>query len=245
MTLLDHLRELRDRLFRAALALMVGTLVGFFLAEPVLHVVAERIPGGRFIVINPTEGLTNYFTVAVTIGAAVAMPVILYQIIAFILPGLLPRERRWLYVGLPLATLLFVLGMAFSWFVFLPNAIDFLSNLLPTVFQAQYRVDETLPFFTNVIFFMGVAFEMPIFIFLLAKLNVVNARLLARQWRYAIVIIAIVAAVITPTPDPINMGLVMAPLLVLYVISIGLAALARRGATVPAMLDPDERVRQA
>ena len=239
MSLLDHLRELRDRLFRAVLALGVGTLVGFFLAEPVLRIVAERIPGGKFFVINPTEGLTNYFTVAVTVGAALAMPVILYQIIAFILPGLLPRERRWLYIGLPLASLLFLLGMGFSWFLFLPNAIDFLSNLLPSVFQAQYRIDETLPFFTNVIFWMGVAFEMPIFVFLLAKLNVLNARVLTRQWRYAIVIIAVAAALITPTPDPVNMMIVMAPLVVLYVISIGLAALARRGATVPAMLDPD------
>ncbi|MBX7214647.1 MAG: twin-arginine translocase subunit TatC [Thermoflexales bacterium] len=245
MSLLDHLRELRDRLFRAVLALGVGTGIGFFLAEPVLRVLAERIPGQRFIVINPTEGLTNYFTVAVTIGAALAMPVILYQIIAFIMPGLLPRERRWLYIGLPMATLLFLLGMAFSWFLFLPNAIDFLANLLPSVFTAQYRVDETLPFFTNVIFWMGVAFEMPILIFTLAKLNVVSAGVLARQWRYAIVIIAVVSALITPTPDPVNMGLVMLPLLVLYLVSIVLARLARRGATVPAMLDPNEKVREA
>ncbi len=245
MSLLDHLRELRDRLFRAVLGLGLGTVVGFLLAEPALKIIAERIPGGKFIVINPTEGLTNYFTVSVTIGAALSMPIILYQIIAFIIPGLLPRERRWLYLGLPLASLLFILGMSFSWFLFLPNAIEFLSGLLPSVFTAQYRVDETLPFFTNVIFFMGVAFEMPIFIFILAKLNVLNARVLIRQWRYAIVIIAIAAAVITPTPDPINMALVMAPLLVLYIISIGLAVLARRGSTVPAILDPDEKQRGA
>ena len=86
---------------------------------------------------------------------------------------------------------------------------------------------------------MGVAFEMPIFIFLLAKLNVITARVLLRQWRYAILVIALAAALITPTPDPVNMLIVMAPLMVLYVISIGLAAIARRGATTPAMLDPD------
>ncbi|HQV28838.1 MAG TPA: twin-arginine translocase subunit TatC [Thermoflexales bacterium] len=239
MSLLDHLRELRDRLFRAVLALVVGTVVGFLLAEPALRAVAERVPGQKFFVINPTEGLTNYFMISVTIGAALAMPMILYQIIAFIMPGLLPRERRWLLIGLPMASLLFILGMAFSWFLFLPNAIDFLSNLLPSVFQAQYRIDETLPFFTNVIFWMGVAFEMPIFIFLLAKLNVITARVLIRHWRYAILVIAISASLITPTPDPVNMLIVMLPLLVLYVISIGLAAIARRGATTPAMLDPD------
>jgi sec-independent protein translocase protein TatC len=234
MSLLDHLRELRDRLFRAVLALVVGTVVGFLLAEPALRAVAERVPGQKFFVINPTEGLTNYFMISVTIGrfGDADDPLSDHRLI---MPGLFCASGAG--CSLP-ADGVVALHPKASWFLFLPNAIDFCRICFP-VFQAQYRIDETLPFFTNVIFWMGVAFEMPIFIFLLAKLNVITARVLIRHWRYAILVIAISASLITPTPDPVNMLIVMLPLLVLYVISIGLAAIARRGATTPAMLDPD------
>lgn len=249
MPLLDHLRELRDRLFKAAIAVAVGTGITFAFTEQILSFILTPLCNGkplnecRLLVTSPTESLTNVFTISMTVGMALALPVVLYQIIAFILPGLLPKERRWLQFGLPVALVMFVVGAGFAWYLFIPSALGFLTGILPSVFQYQIKPDEYIPFVMGVLFWMGVVFELPIIVFLLAKLNVVNARVLTKGWRYAVVGIAIIAAFVTPTPDPFNMLLVMSPLLVLYVIGIGLAWLARRGATVPALLDPEEKVK--
>jgi sec-independent protein translocase protein TatC len=245
MSLLEHVRELRDRLFKAAIALLIGSAIGLALSQPILEFIIRpylAATGSVLIAIAPTEALTTVFIVAVTVGAGLAMPVIVYQILAFVMPGLLPNEKKWIFLGVPFATFLFVLGAAFGWFVLMPTAIAFLTTIYPTVFKAQLTSESYIPFIMGVVFWIGVAFEMPLIVFILAKANVVNARALAKQWRYAIVIIAIIAAFITPTPDPINMSIVMAPLLVLYVFSIGMAALARRGKTTPALLDPEEKL---
>lgn len=237
MTLLDHLREIRDRLFKAVIALVIGFCIGIAISQQVLTIIAA--PYGKPLqVISPTEGIGNVFTVAITVGAALAMPVIVYQVLAFMMPGLLPNEKKWIYMGVPFATILFVTGAAFAWFLFLPSAINFLTNIYPTVFTYNLTPDQYVPFVMGLVFWIGLAFELPLLIFILAKANVVTASVLAKQWRYAVIVIAIAAAMITPTPDPINMSIVMAPLLVLYVMSIGMAAIARRGKTTPALLDP-------
>ena len=241
MTLLEHLREIRDRLFKAVLALLVGSAIGLALSNQILIFVIEPYKQ-LLLTINPTESLTTVFTVSVTVGAALAMPVMVYEILAFVMPGLLPNERKWLFMGVPFATVLFLMGATFAWIILMPTAIAFLTTIYPNVFHTQLTADNYIPFVMGVVFWIGVAFEMPLIVFVLAKANVVNARVLAKQWRYAIVFIAVLAAFITPTPDPINMSIVMAPLLVLYVFSIGMAAVARRGKTTPAMLDPDEKV---
>lgn len=244
MSLLEHLRELRDRLFKSVIALVIGTAVGLAFSERVLQFIILpyiQATGLPLQTLAPTEALTNVFIISVTVGAILALPVIVYQILAFVMPGLLPKEKIWVFLGVPLSTILFLLGALFTWFIMLPTAIAFLTNIYPSVFKAELTADSYIPFVTGVVFWMGVAFQMPLIIFIMAKANVVNARVLAKQWRYAVVIIAAVAAFITPTPDPINMSIVMAPLLLLYVLSIGMAALARRGKTTPPMLDPDEK----
>ncbi len=241
MTLLDHMRELRDRLFKAVIGLVIGTTVGLVFSEQILRIII--MPYGReLLVTSPTESITNVFVVSLTIGAALAMPFMVYQILAFVMPGLLPQERKWIIAGVPAATGLFVLGAAFAWFFMLPAAVSFLTSIFPSIFKYELKPDEYVPFITGVVFWIGVAFEMPLVIFILAKANVVTARVLARQWRYAVVVVAIMAALITPTPDPINMSIVMTPLLILYAFSILMAAVARRGKTTPAILDPEEKV---
>jgi len=144
---------------------------------------------------------------------------------AFIAPGLTPVERRWTYIFIPFATVMFIAGVAFTYFIMLPAAIPFLIDFLGI--KTTPRLSSYIEFVTGLMFWIGVSFEMPIVVFLLAKLKLVSARMLARGWRYAVVIIAIVAAVITPTTDPINMMLLMAPLFALYFLSIGMAAIAR------------------
>jgi len=245
MTLTEHLRELRGRLFKSVIALLVGTAVGLAFAEQILKVLlAPYGPAKQLLVTSPISPLTNVFTVSVTAGAILALPFILYQALAFIFPGLLPHERRWVLVALPLGFGLFLLGVLFAFFVMLPAAVGFLTGIFPSVFNVALTPDDYIPFVAGVMFWMGVAFEMPLIIFVLAKANVINANVLKRNWRWAVVIVAVLAALITPTPDPLNMSIVMVPLLLLYGLSIILAYLARRNATVPALLDPNEKVKE-
>jgi sec-independent protein translocase protein TatC len=243
MTLLEHVRELRDRLFKAVVALMIGAGVGLVFSERIIQILIGPYGARQLLVTSPTSSLTNVFTVSLTVGAILALPFILYQILAFVFPGLLPNEKRWILLGLPFGFLLFVLGAMFAFFVMLPAAVSFLTGIFPTVFKYELTPDEYIPFVAGVMFWMGVAFEMPLIIFILAKANVINAHVLKKHWRWAVVGVAIIAALVTPTPDPINMSIVMVPLLGLYGLSIVLAGLARRNAKVPAMLDPEEKVK--
>jgi len=225
MSFLDHLNELRNRLVRVFIALIVTTLVSLIFTEQVLKLLI--IPYGNPLkVIGPTESVSIYLRVALMTGAILAMPYILLQLWGFIAPGLEPHEQRYVYIIIPSAFMLFLIGVAFAWFAMVPAAIQFLSGFAPDVFETEWTSDLYVPFVTSLLFWIGVSFETPLIIFFMAKLRIVTAGQLARAWRYAIVVIAIIAAMITPTVDPFNMALVMAPLIVLYFVSILLAKLA-------------------
>ena len=243
MTLMDHVREIRDRVLKIVIALAIGGMIGFAVSERALAILIQPY-GDKLLATTPMEALTNVFTVSLTISAVLALPFILYQFLAFIMPGLYDHEKRGIYVGLPFGFVLFLIGSAFAWYVMVPNGLAFLKGIYPTVFNAQWKGEEYIPFVTGLLFWIGVAFEMPLIVYLLARANVVTGHVLAKNWRYAVLIIAILSAIITPTPDPVNMGLVMAPLLVLFGISIVLAYVARRNSVVPAILDPDEKVKE-
>ena len=152
---------------------------------------------------------------------------LLYELMAFIAPGLTSSERKWVYIFIPFATLMFVAGVAFTYSVMLPAAIPFLIDFLGI--KTTPRLSNYVAFVTGLMFWVGVSFETPIVAFLLGKLELISAGMLVRGWRYAIVGIAIAAAVITPTADPINMFLLMMPLVGLYVLSILMVLVARRG----------------
>jgi len=226
--LLNHLNELRIRVFKAFLALIVATGISFAFSEQVIGYLAAPIGGiAKLISIELTENIAIFMKVSLLGGFVLAMPVIVYQILAFVLPGLKRNERVWLLVMVPFATLLFAGGVAFTWFVMLPTAIPFLTGFMGIT--TQVRPENYFEFVTRIMFWIGVCFEMPMIIMFLAKLKFVTAKQLAQGWRYAVVLMAVVAAAVTPTVDPVNMGLVMAPLMGLYVISIVLAAIVGRG----------------
>ncbi|MBK9210439.1 MAG: twin-arginine translocase subunit TatC [Anaerolineales bacterium] len=226
--LLNHLNELRIRVFKAFLALMIATGISFVFSEQVIGYLATPIGGmSKLVSIELTENIAIFMKVSLLGGFVLAMPIIVYQIMAFILPGLKHNERGWLLVMVPFATLLFAGGVAFTWFVMLPTAIPFLTGFMGIT--TQVRPENYFEFVTSLMFWIGVCFEMPMIIMFLAKLKFVTAKQLLSGWRYAIVIMAIVAASVTPTVDPVNMGLVMAPLMGLYLISIVLAAIVGRG----------------
>ena len=225
--LLEHLNELRSRVFKAFLAVLLTTGLSFIFARQIIAYLTIPIGGPEALVsIEITENVSIFMKVSLLAGFVLAMPVIVYQIMRFTLPGLNQREKTWLLVGVPLASLLFASGVAFTWFVMLPAAVPFLTSFLD--FTTQVRPANYFDFITRLMFWIGVCFEMPLVVFLLAKLRVVTARQLLQGWRYAIVGIALVAAIVTPTVDPINMGLVMLPLIGLYIISLILAVFAGR-----------------
>jgi sec-independent protein translocase protein TatC len=227
MPLLAHLNELRQRITRAFIGLAIGTACGAFLAAPVLEFL-RRPYGEEFITLAPTDSVVAYFRVALMVGAILSIPLITYQLLMFILPGLTRREKRIVLLALPGITLLFLVGVVFTWAVLIPPAIGFFENFQPTLFRPQWTADLYLSFVTALLFWMGVAFETPLVLFVTSFLGFTTARSLLKAWRIAIVGASIAAALITPTIDPVNMLIVMGPLLVLYLISIVLAAVGSR-----------------
>ncbi len=229
MSLLEHLNELRIRVTWAAGALMLTTIISFVFAEPLLNFLmapyVSSVPDSAagLQTLSPTEGIETFFKVSLLAGAILAMPMILYQFWLFISPGLTKPERRTVYIFIPSALLLFALGILFAWFVLAPAAISFLANFLPSVFNAEWTGQEYISFVTRLLFFMGLAFELPIVIYFVARVGLVSSTWLREQWRIAVVAVAVLAAVITPSVDPVTMLLTMGPLLVLYIISIFLA----------------------
>lgn len=230
MTLMEHLIELRTRLIWVAGALLVGTLVAMIFVNPILRFITEPLTelGAETIAIGPTDTITIFFKVSITVGAVFAMPVIVYQLIAFVAPGLYPHEKRTLLLILPGIMVLFLTGAAFAYFVLMPVAVGFLQGFLGDVIRQEWTIDRYIGFVTRVVFWIGVAFEMPLVLAFLARAGIVTGRQLLGFWRQAVVIIAVVAAAITPTVDPINMSIVMGPLLLLYLGSCGLAYLVYR-----------------
>ena len=227
LPLLQHLNELRQRLFKAMAAVAVTTAISFIFAEKLINYLASPIGGSQALVsIEVTENIAVYMRVSLLGGLILGMPFVIYQVLRFILPGLKGKERLWLLLGVPMASLLFVTGVAFTWFVMIPTAVPFLTGFIGIT--THVRPSNYFDFITTLMFWIGLSFEMPIVMMLLARMKFVTAGQLARGWRYALVIIAVIAAAITPTVDPVNMSLVMAPLIGLYAISVLLAAIAGR-----------------
>lgn len=227
MELFEHLKELRKRLFIVLIAMVIGSGISFAFTQQMIGILAIPVGGmEKLVAIEVTESLGVFMRVSLLAGFILSLPVILWQIIAFLSPGLHPNEKRWLKLFIPFATLLFIGGVAFNFFIMLPAALPFLTEFLGI--KTTPRLSNYIEFVTNFMFWVGISFELPLVMFILAKLRVVSAKMLLKGWRYAVVIIAVMSALITPTGDPINMGIMMLPLASLYLLSIVLAAFARR-----------------
>lgn len=231
MSLLEHLDELRRRFVIVVIALLVGTLIGALFTEPALSTLTEpaEAAGVKLQFITPTEAPSTFFKVAFVIGVVVAMPVILYQVFMYLRPGLLPGERIYIVVGIPFASVSFAAGVAFAAFIALPNAILFLGSFMSAVAEHHYSADFYLTFVGNIMLWSGLVFETPLVMFILARLGIVSPQSFAKVRRFVIVGAAIGAAIVTPTPDPLNMLLIMGPFMLLYEFGILLSRLAQVG----------------
>jgi sec-independent protein translocase protein TatC len=217
MTLLEHMEELRDRLVKSVIAIGVAFIAGVFFAGPMLQqlqTAAHAVEG--FDVVSPTDPITLYFKVALYIAIAIAMPVLLWQLLGFLLPGLTKREKRLLYLSLPFVVVLFLVGVSYAFFFAAPRALEFLSTFMEGTYEWTPEGHAVISFFLTLMLGLGLAFQLPVIMFILAKLGVVNDRAMRDFRKYAVMVLLILAAIITPTTDPFNMGLVFFPLYLLY-----------------------------
>lgn len=219
---------LRRHLLRALIGLALAVAISFYFTERIVDFLAGPVGGLQAMkAIEVTESVGVFMRVALLSGIALSLPYIAFELWAFAAPGLRPRERKFGLVGIPLATLLFVSGAAFTFFVMLPTALPFLLNFMGI--EAQLRPQSYFSFVTGLMFWIGITFEFPLVIYILTAMGLIKPQVLKAQWRLAIVIISVLAAAITPTIDPVSMSLVMAPMTLLYFLSIGLSYIAHAG----------------
>jgi sec-independent protein translocase protein TatC len=226
LPLMGHLKELRNRLIWAMIALGITTAISFLFAKQILVILIEPLGDTQPQALKPTESIGNYMKVALMSGVTLAMPVFVYQVGRFIAPGLTKKERRYVFLLVPGATLCFLTGVAFAYFVLLQTAIPFLQGFMSDIILQQWAIGEYLSFVTSLLLWIGLAFELPLFLFFLAKIGIIDTETLKKHRKYALVVIAILSAVITPTVDPLNMMLVMGPLIILYELGVILSRFA-------------------
>jgi sec-independent protein translocase protein TatC len=231
MTLIGHLLDLKDHLVRIGIALILCSAATFIFAHKILEWLLLPISGHeeqvKVIALTPTTTIGMFMKVSLFSGAIVAMPFIVLQLLHYIIPGLTRQEKRALNWVIPGATILFLGGTAFAYFVMIPPAISFLFQWWNDLIEQTWTVDEYIGFTTGLVFWVGVSFETPLIMAFISRLGVATAQQMLAIWKFAAVGIAVLAALITPTPDPFNMMLIMLPLLALYFFGIFLARLAQ------------------
>jgi sec-independent protein translocase protein TatC len=227
-SLWEHVEDLRAHLLRIVIALAIGVGVSLSFTEPLMQYLAIPVGGLENLqAIEVTEEVGVFMRVALMSGIAIMLPYIAFELWLFAAPGLRPRERKFGLIGIPLSTMLFLGGIAFTYFLLLPTALPFLGGF--TEIAQFWTARDYFGFVTGLMLWLGLFFEFPLVVYILTSIGFVKPEVMAGQWRLAIVIIAIMAAMITPTIDPVNMGLVMLPMSLLYFISIGLSYIAYAG----------------
>src|ERR1017187_6273792 len=225
MSLMEHLDELRKRIVHSALYLAVGFFVAYIFHERLYGFVQAPLTqlGIKLNYTHPMDPLNLYLQVALIGGAILASPFILYQVWMFIAPGLYQKERRFVVLFMAATVGLFLGGASFGYFYVLPGALKILILDFGNKFQPMVTIEEYTGFFLSIILGLGISFEMPILIFFLAMFGIVSPRFLWKNIRYAILAIFLVAAIITPSPDPWTMCIYAIPMLSLYMVGIGVA----------------------
>ena len=226
MSLLEHLEELRSRIIVIAITITLAGIVGFFFSEPIINVLRAALPEGKrtLIQISVGESLAVRLRVALYVGIAVSVPVILYQVWRFVTPGLTPRERRLIWPLLIGAVVLFAVGLGLCYFV-LPFALDFLLSLTLAGVEDQLRLSEYISFVSTVMLAFGLAFQFPVLLLLFARVGILNYRFLSARRRWAVLAIVVFAIVATPGGDPLS-SIVLS--LVMYALFEGTLQLIRR-----------------
>jgi len=230
MGFLDHLEELRKRIVYSIASVAVGFVACWWKVEriygvmqrPIMDVLAKHHLSEKLVYLNPTEPFNLYLKIAALAGLFLTSPFVLYQVWMFISPGLYRNEKRYVVPFMGSTIALFTFGGYFGYKFVYPRALDFLIGF-GSQFQPMITIGEYTSLFLSIVLGMGLIFEMPILVFFLAFMGIMSPGFMLRNFRYAILVIFIIAGIVTPTPDMVNMCIFAAPMLVLYALSIGVA----------------------
>ena len=228
MSFLEHLDELRKRLLISVAALLGGFLAAFsvisYIFEFIMRPLQEILPeGGRLVYTEPTEAFFLYIKIAALAGLVLAIPIILYQMWQFVAPGLYAREKKFAIPFVFFASVFFVGGALFSHYMLFPWAWTFLAGFTTDYMEFFPRIQPAFSLYVKLLLACGVVFQMPTVVFFLARVGAVTPGFLVQNTKYAILLIFVFAAVLTPTGDPVTLSLMAMPMVALYGLSIAIA----------------------
>ena len=225
---MGHLRELRSRIMKSAIAFLIAMPVAFFISSNVFDILKKPAPGVQLVYTEITEMIGTYLKITLFIAIALALPYIIYQMVMFIRPALTRKEKTYLYIMLPAITICFIAGAVFAYFILLPPAFQFLLTFGSDIAQPMIKVGNYISVLTTLLFWIGLCFEIPIVMFFLAKIGVVQPAWLSKYRKVFYILAFILGAIITPTFDPINQSLVAVPIIILFEFGIILTRIARK-----------------
>jgi len=234
MSLVDHLEELRSRVLRSLLAVVVAAAGCLAFVKPLVKLLEMPAHGIRFLQLAPGEFLFVSLKVAGYAGLTFALPYVLYEVLAFVLPGLTRRERRLVAPAVAGSTLLFAAGLAFAWWALVPAALTFLVNYGADVVEPSWSIERYLDFVLLLMVATALAFQLPVLQLLLGALGLINARTMLGAWRWVVVVAAIAGAVLTPSTDPVTMLMLSGAITALFLLGVALVALTERLKPSPA-----------
>ncbi|MFA5503954.1 MAG: twin-arginine translocase subunit TatC [Vulcanimicrobiota bacterium] len=230
LTLTEHLEELRSRIFWCVLWWLLASCLCYYFVPFLLNFVRDAFlnENVQLIFTRPTEAFIAYIKVAMVAGLFLASPVLLYNTIMFVAPGLKANEKRWVLRLVPVSAILFLLGVTFAFFVVLPVTMHFFLSFQTEALNPMFQVGDFLGFITGILALCGASFQLPLVLFFASLVGIVNSKQLREGRRFAIFLSALVAAIATPTPDAFTMSVVALPLWILFEISVILIRITGR-----------------
>jgi sec-independent protein translocase protein TatC len=238
MSFLEHLDELRKRIVNSAIAIGVCVVLGFAFINRIVDFILAPTrsalpPGVKMIYTEPGEAFSLYIQISLIMGVVLAAPIIMYQVWMFIAPGLYSNEKRLAIPFVLFTTIGFLAGAAFNHYIAFPFMMAFFASFNTPDLAFMPKLDDVFGLYTKMLLGMGIVFQMPTVVFFLAKMKLVTARFLWKNGRYAILAAFVIAAVVTPTGDPMNQTIFAAPMIALYLLSIVIAWIVNPRSKVP------------
>ena len=239
MSFLDHLDELRRRIIYALLSLGGGVFIAFFFIDNIFDFIMRplqaMLPVGQTLVYtDPTEAFTLYIKIALIAGLVISSPLVMTQVWMFVAPGLYVHEKRWAVPFILMSSICFVAGAAFSHYVVFPLTWRFFASFTTDILTFMPRIEPAFSIYLRLLLAFGVVFQMPTIVLFLARMGVLTARFMVRNFKYAVLAIVIISAIVTPDGGGVSLVAMSGPLILLYVFSIGLAWLFAKKKTIEA-----------